>query len=133
MVGVSARAGRRAGKYLGQVWLDPFMGIVGAILVLRWAIGLLRISSRVLLDVQADEGVRRAIQAAMESQNGDKVSDLHVWSVGPGIFAAEIAVVSDAPQEAERYYALLPHDIPLAHVTIEVRRCSGGVTCGEPK
>jgi len=114
-----------AGKYLGQVWLDPLMGIVGAILILRWSVGLLRVSSRVLLDVQADEGVRGTIRDAIESHKNDKVTDLHVWSVGPGIYAAEIALVSDAPQDPECYYALLPRGVPLAHVTIEVHRCDG--------
>src|SRR5690606_28247782 len=80
-----------SGKYLGFGWMDPAMGIVGAALVSRWSIGLLRDTAGVLLDRQAPEDVRRRIRAAME-RHGDRVCDLHVWSVGPGIYAAEISV-----------------------------------------
>lgn len=113
-----------AGKYLGQGWLDPFMGIVGAALVVRWSAGLLRSSARVLLDMQAPEEVRNAITRAIEAESDNRVSDLHVWAVGPGIYAAEIAVVTSSPQDTEHYAELLPHALPLVHVTVEVHICS---------
>lgn len=111
------------GKYLGQVWLDPFMGIAGAALVVSWSWRLLRSSAHVLLDMQAPDEVRESIKWAIETEGDNRVSDLHVWAVGPGIYSAEIAVVTSIPQEPDHYSELLPRGLPLVHVTVEVHRC----------
>ena len=111
------------GKHLGQSWLDPFMGIVGAALVIRWSWGLLRISAHVLLDMQAPEELREEVRKAIESRGDDRIFDMHLWAVGPGIYAAEIAVVSSRPLEAHDYYGLLPGRLGIVHVTVEIRRC----------
>ena len=114
-----------AGKYFGTVWMDPAMGIVGAILVGRWAYGLLRDSGHTLLDRQAPTAVRESIRGSVEKFRDTRVVDLHVWSIGPGLFAAELAVVSHEPEEPTVYKELLA-GAGLAHLTIEVHRCSGG-------
>jgi cation diffusion facilitator family transporter len=119
------------GKYLGQVWLDPFMGIVGAVLVVRWSWALLRASCRVLLDMQAPEELGEAIRKAIESEGDNRICDLHLWAVGPGIYAAEIAVVSSQPLEPDSYYGLLPKNLGLVHVTVETRQCASPV-CKTP-
>ena len=111
-----------AGKYLGAVWMDPLMGIVGACLVSRWAYGLLRDSGRTLLDRQAPATVRDAVRESLERFQDTRVVDLHVWSIGPGLLAAEIAVVTHQPEEPSVYKELLS-DLGLAHVTTEVYRC----------
>jgi len=113
-----------AGKYLGQGWLDPFMGIVGAALVLRWSWGLLRSSSRVLLDMQVPEEMREEIRKSIESGSDHRVSDMHVWSIGPGLHAAEIAIVSSRPLETPGYFDLLPKNLGIVHLTIETHRCA---------
>jgi len=118
------------GKYLGQQWLDPIMGLVGATLVVRWSWGLLRASARVLLDRQAPDEVLGAIRKSIESEGDDRVSDLHVWSVGPGIYAAEIAIVSSRPRGPDDYYKLLPEELGLVHVTVETHRRSADVREG---
>ena len=112
-----------AGKYFGLAWMDPLMGILGAALVAQWSWGLIRSSGRVLLDMQAPESLRLAIRDAVERHGDSQVSDLHVWSVGPGIYAAEIGVVASEPLGADKYRKLLPRDIGLVHVTVETRRC----------
>ena len=111
-----------AGKYLGTIWMDPLMGIVGACLVSRWAYGLLRDSGWTLLDRQAPAAVRDAVRESLERFQDTRVVDLHVWSIGPGLFAAEIAVVSHQPEEPSVYKELLS-GLGLAHVTTEVYRC----------
>jgi cation diffusion facilitator family transporter len=116
-----------AGKYLGQQWLDPSMGLVGATLVVRWSWGLLRSSARVLLDLQAPAEVGEAIRKAIESEGDNRVSDLHVWSVGPGIHAAEIAIVSSRPLDPDSYYGLLPKELGLVHVTFETHLCAAHI------
>ena len=117
-----------AGKYLGQPWLDPFMGLVGATLVVRWSWGLLRSSARVLLDMQPPEEVGETIRKAIESEGDSRISDLHVWSVGPGIHAAEIAIVSSRPLDPDSYYDLLPVELGLVHVTFEIHLCAARVS-----
>ncbi len=112
-----------AGKYLGQTWLDPFMGLVGAALIVRWSWGLLGSSARVLLDLQAPDSVRESIRKAIESEGDNRLADLHVWSVGPGIYAAEIAIVSCRPLDADGYYSLLPGELGLMHVTFQTHLC----------
>ena len=112
-----------AGKFFGLNWLDPVMGIVGAILVGRWSYGLLRDTAQVLLDHQAPEKVRRRISGAIETGDTASVTDLHVWSIGPGRRAAAITVVSDTPQQPDYYRDLLPRDLGLVHVTIEIHQC----------
>lgn len=113
-----------AGKYLRQGWLDPFMGVVGAALVVRWSWGLLHASARVLLDMQAPEELREGIRKAIESEGDSRISDMHVWSVGPGLYAAEIAVVSSQPLETAGYYDLLPKNLGIVHITVETHRCA---------
>lgn len=113
-----------AGKQFGWVWMDPLMGVVGAFVITRWSWDLVRASSRVLLDMQASEAVRRSIREAIERGGDDRVTDLHVWSVGPGIFAAELGLVAANPKEPSEYAALLPRDLKLVHVSIQVQRCA---------
>jgi cation diffusion facilitator family transporter len=112
-----------AAKFYGANWLDPFMGIVGAALVARWSYGLIRESARVLLDRQADDDTVAAIRDSLESDSGDRLTDLHCWSIGPGIFAAAIAIVSDNPKTPDDYRSRIPAKLGVVHVTVEVHRC----------
>ena len=109
-----------AGKYMGAVWMDPVMGVLGAGLVIRWSWGLLRQSGRVLLDRQGPDAIRSAIVEAVEQQGLNRVYDLHVWAIGPGYYAAEIALETVQPKSPEFYRGLLPDDLGFAHVTVEV-------------
>jgi cation diffusion facilitator family transporter len=109
-----------SGKYLGLVWMDPLMGVVGAILVGHWSIGLMRATSQVLLDRQAPESMREMIRVAIEGQDGNQVCDLHLWAIGPGIFAAAIAIVSPAPKSPDEYKRLIPDQLGLVHATVEI-------------
>ncbi len=112
-----------AGKFWGANWLDPAMGIVGAALVASWSIGLIRQSSRVLLDWQADKNNVKALQDSIEQGTTDRVTDLHLWSIGHGIFSAQITVVSDQPKPPSHYKSLLPTDINVVHAIVEVHQC----------
>ena len=109
------------GKYLGWAWMDPVMGVVGAVLVARWSWGLMRDTSRVLLDRQAPQLVRDAVVEAVErSTEGDRVVDLHLWSIGPAVFAGALSVVSDRPRAPDHYKRHLPPEV--VHATVEVHR-----------
>jgi cation diffusion facilitator family transporter len=114
------------GKFFGLAWMDALMGLVGAGLVGRWSFGLLRDSGRVLLDEQGPGEIRSAISQAIETRDGDRISDLHLWSIGPGIFAAAISIVAAKPKPPEEYKRLLPDHLGLVHATVEVQPCRVG-------
>jgi len=110
-----------AAKYAGLVWMDPVMGIVGALLVARWSLGLLATTSDVLLDKQADKQLRNAICEAVET-DATRVTDLHLWSIGPGVHALILILHSPEPKSPTAYKALLPTDLGLEHISVEVHR-----------
>ncbi len=111
------------GALLGWRFLDPLMGVVGAVVVTRWSVGLLRESAHVLLDRQAPEPLLARIRAAVEGRPGDRVTDLHVWRISPDGWSAIVSVVSDDPLTPDGYRALLPEGLGLAHVNVEVLPC----------
>ncbi|MFX5801259.1 cation transporter, partial [Acinetobacter baumannii] len=80
-----------AGRYLGWVWMDAVMGIVGAIVIARWSLGLMRDTAAVLLDT-TDDHVAGEIRALVEGPGDASITDLHVWRVGPEAHAAIVSV-----------------------------------------
>jgi cation diffusion facilitator family transporter len=108
--------------YSGWAWADPLVGIVGSLVIASWACGLIRASGAVLLDVNADKNLEMVIRDRLETK-GDRVTDLHLWQVGPGHRAAVISVVSDSPLPPKTYKRRLGGLRGLSHVTIEVETC----------
>lgn len=127
LTSVLAIAALLAAKYFGSSWADPAVGVLGAILVARWAAGLLRASSDVLLDRQGPAHVVEAVTSIIEGDGDSRIADLHLWSIGPGIYAAIIQVVAHNPAPPEAYKARIPAGLGLAHVSIEV--CDGSSDC----
>ncbi len=122
---VAAIVALLGGKLFGLVWLDPVMGVVGSVLVAWWAWGLLRQSSAVLLDHQAPTEVLANAREALEVDEHDRVADLHIWTIAPGVRAACATVVSHAPRSPAEYRARLPAELHVGHATIEVHQCPG--------
>lgn len=120
LTSVLAIAALLAGRYLGWVWLDPVMGIVGAIVIARWAYGLMRDSAAVLLDT-TDEHIAAEIRELLESADDVRISDLHVWQVGPQARAAIVSVVAVAGVSADAIRERLAPVHELSHLTIEHR------------
>ena len=112
-----------SGKFFGLMWMDPMIGILGAALVTHWAWGLLRNSSGVLLDRQAPRETCDRIRQALEGGGDDRVADLHVWSIGPNIYAMACAVITHEPKPPQHYRNLLPREAGIVHSTIEVHHC----------
>jgi len=126
LTSVLAIAALVTGRALGWTWMDPVMGVVGSLVIARWSWGLLRDTSHVLLDGELAPGRREAIVRALE-QGGDlRVTDLHVWRVGPRQLAAIVSVVTPSPREPAFYRALLRAFPDLAHVTVEVNGRAAG-------
>jgi cation diffusion facilitator family transporter len=124
LTSVLAIAGLGAGWAFGWRWIDPAVGLVGAAVIAAWAVGLLRDAGRVLLDVTPDRRLLDEIRARLE-QDGDRVSDLHVWQLGPGHHAAMVSIVADDPQAPSAYKQRLAGVAGLSHVTVEVESCPG--------
>lgn len=120
LTSILAIAALLAGRYLGWVWLDPVIGIVGAIVIANWAYGLMRESAAVLLDA-TDEHVAEEIRELLESTGDVTISDLHVWQVGPDARAAIVSVVAAAGVSAEVIRERLAPVHELSHLTVEHR------------
>lgn len=120
LTSVLAIAALLAGRYLGWVWLDPVMGIVGSIVIAKWAYNLMRDSAAVLLDT-TDEPVAAEIRELLETSDDVRISDLHVWQVGPQARAAIVSVVAAAGVTAETIRERLAPVHELSHVTVELR------------
>ena len=114
---VLAIAALLAGRYLGWVWLDPAVGIVGALVIARWAWGLMRDTSAVLLDT-ANAALAEEVRTRIETPGDARITDLHVWRIGPEAHAAVISVACD--RGAAELRARLEPIRSLPHVTIEV-------------
>lgn len=120
-----------AAKYFGFNWMDPAMGIVGGALVARWSWGLMRTTSRVLLDRQAPDEVLDGIRAAIGARQLTIV-DLHVWEIGPGYRAAIVGVETSEDIHAEDIRGLLPEGLAVAHLTVEIHRTGGVPPSADP-
>jgi len=112
-----------SGKYFGWNWLDPIMGIVGAVVILRWSYLLIKETSPILLDNNIKEDQKLAIIAKIENDADNRVSDFHVWKVSANHYAAIISIVTHFPKKREHYVELIKAFDQLAHITIEVIPC----------
>jgi cation diffusion facilitator family transporter len=114
-----------AGKMAGWVWMDPAMGIVGALLITRWSWGLLKDTGKILLDSSVSRDTIDKIQTVIESDADNRVSDIHVWPLGSNHFAAIISIVTHYPKTALHYKSLLSEFSQLHHITVEVNEMPG--------
>jgi cation diffusion facilitator family transporter len=111
-----------AAKYYGLLWMDPLMGIVGAVLVTKWSVGLLRQTSGDLLDKQGPDALRTTIRDRIESVDENQVADLHLWSIGPNIYATSITVVTPTPRSPTFYKDLFDEIPVVVHSTVEIHQ-----------
>ncbi len=132
LTSVLAIAALTFGKFFGWHFLDPLMGVVGALVITRWSYGLLMETSGIILDRNIDAQSTQAIQAAIEAESDNRVTDIHVWKVGPADYTAIISVVTHFPRSPDHYKSLLADFSDLSHVTIEVN-IGPGEPCIVPK
>jgi len=125
MTSVFAIVALLAGRFYGWIFMDPLMGIVGALVIAHWSIGLMRSAGAVLVDAVPDRKLAALVRRRLEV-GGDRLADMHLWRLGPGHTALIAAVVSDQPQSPDAYKARLEGVAGLSHVTVEVHRCDRG-------
>lgn len=108
------------GKWNGWTFLDPAMGVVGGLVIARWSWGLIRSTGSVLVDASSENAtLSKEIRDAVE-EDGERITDLHVWQVGPGHHAAIVAIQSAEPKAPAFYREKLRAIHELSHVTVEV-------------
>jgi cation diffusion facilitator family transporter len=112
------------GLWWGWAWLDPAVALIGALVIGRWALGVLRDSGRALVDASTPPRLAAEVRALIEADGDAKLADLHLWQVGPQAYAAVLSIVADQPQPCEQYGARLKSLASLKHATIEVHRCT---------
>ena len=110
-------------RAFGWAWMDPLAGLVGAAVVAAWAYALVRDTAAILLDVTPDQAMEARIRRLVEV-DGDHLSDLHLWRLGPGHLGAILAVITREGRDPQFYRDRLTGLHALSHVTIEVQRAS---------
>ena len=123
LTSVAAIIALLGGKYFGWNWLDPLMGIIGAVVILIWAKGLLRETGKALLDREMDDPLVQRVQAQLERVPDTEVTDLHLWRVGRAQYSCIVTIVTHQAYSADRYKAELAGFSELVHVTAEINRC----------
>lgn len=123
LTSVIAIAALLGGKYLGWNWLDAAVGILGAVMITRWAFGLVRETSTVLLDREMDNPVAAEIREAVESDGDSRLTDLHLLRVGLGQYAVVATIVTHTDRTAAEYRERICIHDELVHFNLEVARC----------
>lgn len=118
-VSILVIVGLALGWSIGWPWMDPVVGIVGAIVIAAWSYALIRDTGAVLLDMTPDADMAENIRMAIE-RDGDRLCDLHVWRLGPGHLGAIVSLTTTMPRAPAFYRERLTGFRTLSHVTIEV-------------
>ena len=122
-VSVLVIAGLLMARAFGWLWMDPLAGLIGALVIANWSFGLLRDTGGILLDRMPDPYMAERVRKAIETDD-DRVTDLHLWRLGPGHLGAIVSVATTRPHEAAHYRQRLAGFADLSHVTVEVQHAS---------
>ncbi len=126
-VSVLVIAGLLLARAFGWLWMDPLAGLIGAFVIASWSFGLIRDTGAILLDMNPDRRMADNLKRSIEN-DGDRLTDLHLWRLGPGHLGAILSVVT-ATERSEQYYrAKVARFRSLSHLTIEVRRIDPSAT-----
>jgi cation diffusion facilitator family transporter len=119
-VSVLVIVGLLFGRFLGWTWMDSVAGLCGAVVIAAWSYGLVRDTGAVLLDMNPDRTMGERMRAMIET-DGDKLTDLHLWRLGPGHLGAIVSVATQRQRGPEYYQSLLSRFRALSHVTVQVQ------------
>jgi cation diffusion facilitator family transporter len=122
-VSVLVIVGLLLARAFGWLWMDPLAGFIGALVIASWSAALIRDTGAVLLDRTPDPGMAERVRATIESE-GDRVTDLHLWRLGPGHLGAIVSIATSVQREPAHYRQRLAHFPDLSHVTVEVQHLS---------
>ena len=122
LTSITAIMGLLMAKYFGWVFMDAFMGIVGCLVITKWAFGLLKESSPLLLD-QTNVELSSKITSLLENDSENRIVDLHVWRVSPHHHCAIVSIVTHSPEDPSCYKKRIEHLNGLSHISIEINPC----------
>jgi cation diffusion facilitator family transporter len=120
-VSVLVIVGLLLGRFLGLAWMDPAVGLLGAAVIAAWSYTLIRDTGAILLDMNPDRGMAERMRAMIET-DGDRLTDLHLWRLGPGHLGAIVSVATQRPRGPEYYRSLLSRFRALSHLTVQVQQ-----------
>jgi cation diffusion facilitator family transporter len=120
-VSVLVIVGLSAGRLVGWAWMDPVVGLVGAVVIASWSYTLIRDTGAILLDMNPDRSMAARMRAMIET-DGDRLTDLHLWRLGPGHLGAILSVATRRQRGPEYYQSLLRRFRSLSHVTVQVQQ-----------
>jgi len=120
-VSVLVIVGLLLGRFLGWAWMDPVLGLCGTVVIAAWSYGLIRDTGAILLDMNPDRGMAERMRAVLEA-DGDRLTDLHLWRLGPGHLGAILSIATRHRREAQYYQSLLGRFHDLSHVTVQVEQ-----------
>jgi cation diffusion facilitator family transporter len=120
-VSVLVIIGLSFGLWLGWAWMDPLVGLIGAVVIAAWSYSLIRDTGAILLDMNPDRGMAERMRATIEA-DGDRLTDLHLWRLGPGHLGAIVSVTTHRARGADYYQSLLGRFRALSHVTVQVQQ-----------
>lgn len=123
LTSVTAIVALLGGRFLGWVWLDPLMGVVGSLVVGRWAYGLLKDTGKVLLDHTVERALLDELKSRVEKPGGVTVREMNAWTIGPRRMALVVTLEDASPRPPEYYKSLLSGVEGLDRVTVEVHPC----------
>lgn len=112
------------GRYFGWVWLDPAMAILGSVIILKWGVGLVRQSTRQLLDVVPSPEVEKTIREKLNALGDAEIRDLHVWELEPGRRGCIVSILTSDPRPLDDYRAAILTAAPIEHLTVEIDHVS---------
>lgn len=125
LTSVTAIIALTAGKFLGWVFMDPVMGVVGALVIIKWGVGLAKDTGSILLDSDVKSETYDSIRKTIEADSDNRVVDMHLTKIGSRRMIGIISVATHYPRKVEHYKSLLGGFKNLAHVTVEVNACEG--------
>ena len=118
-VSVLVIVGLSLGRFLGWVWMDPVAGLCGAVVIAAWSYGLVRDTGAILLDMNPDRAMADRLRDIIEA-DGDRLTDLHLWRLGPGHLGAILSIATTKQRSPDHYRRMLDRFRTLSHVTVEI-------------
>jgi Co/Zn/Cd efflux system component len=106
---------------MGWVWMDAVAGLVGALVIASWSVGLIRDTGAILLDMNPDRAMANRVRCAIEA-DGDQLTDLHLWRLGPGHLGGILSITTTKQHDLNYYRRLLTRFPSLSHLTVEIQR-----------
>jgi cation diffusion facilitator family transporter len=119
-VSILVIVGLLLGRFLGWIWMDPVAGMCGAIVIAAWSYGLVRDTGAILLDMNPDREMTDRMRAMIEA-DGDQLTDLHLWRLGPGHLGAVLSIATQKQRGPEYYQSLLGRFRTLSHMTVQIQ------------